>query len=671
MYILINKILYGGDYNPDQWLDDKDIIDKDFELMKEANINVVSLGIFSWSTYEKVEGDFTFEWLDEIITRLTKENIYFFLATPSGARPAWMAKKYPEVLRTNKKREKELFGERHNHCFTSPLYRKKVKIINGLLAKRYGNEKNLLGWHISNEYNGECHCDLCQDAFRSFLKDKYKTLDELNKKWYTAFWNSTFTNWEEIQSPSPIGSFSLHGLNLDWKRFVTWQTRDFMLAEIDSIREFEDKKPVTTNFMGTFEHLDYWRLKDGLDIVSWDAYPQWHMEESDIDVGVKASFDHSLTRSLLKKPFLLMESCPSSTNWQDISRLKRPGLLELASIQSIAHGSQSVMFFQIRKSRGASEKFHGAVIDHVNHGNTRVFREIRKLGERLKTFEPLLSTINKPRVAIVFDWENRWAINDSQGPRNIGVKYLEEVVKHYKIMWTNGIDVDIVSEDSDLSDYDLLIAPMTYMLREKFTKGVEAFVAKGGTLVSSYWSGIADETDLCFMGGYPGPLREILGIWSEEIDGLRDGEKKKFSYKSKEYEAIEFCDLIHLEGAESLGVYKEDFYKDYVSVSKNTYKKGSAYYLGCRSDEVFLGDFYRDILDELNIKNPLGIDIPYGVTMTKRQDEKNEYIFLMNFNNHKVEIDNITKEFIDIEDKKDIKNKVCLDNFQIKVLKRK
>ena len=394
--------LHGGDYNPDQW--PEEVWAEDMRLMKLSNCNTMSVGIFSWTQLEPEEGKFTFGWLDKIMDLLAANGGYAVLATPSGARPAWMSKKYPEVLRVRPERLRNLHGVRHNHCFTSPVYREKVSIINTKLAERYKDHPALLVWHISNEYNGECHCDLCQAAFRVWLKKKYDNdLDTLNQAWWAAFWSHTYTAWEQIESPSPVGEPLLHGLNLDWKRFCNDQTFDFFRSEIVPLRKYTPNVPITTNFMGLFPGLNYPKFADYVDVVSWDSYPVWHTTGSDWRLGAQISFVHDQNRSMKGgKPFMLMESTPSNTNWQPIPKLKRPGMHMLSSLQAVAHGSDTVQYFQWRKSRGSSEKFHGAVVDHVGNEHTRVFKDVTDLGAVLKQLDPLIGTSVRPM------WPSTW-----------------------------------------------------------------------------------------------------------------------------------------------------------------------------------------------------------------------------------------------------------------------
>lgn len=389
---------------------------------------------------------FTFDWLDSVLDSFAENGIYAFLATPSGARPAWMSEKYPEVLRVERNRVHNLHGFRHNHCFTSPVYREKTAILNAKLAERYSQHPAVIGWHISNEFGGECHCDLCQNAFRDWLKVKYNnSLDEVNHAWWATFWSHTYTSWTQIESPAPHGETQVHGLNLDWRRFVSERTIDFCQHEINVVRPYNPALPITTN-MHMIDGIDYRELAKILDVVSWDAYPEWHYTEDGDDARLAAwtAMHYDLMRSFKKKPFLLMESTPSLTNWQSVSKLKRPGMHKLSSLQAVAHGSDSVQYFQWRKSRGSSEKFHGAVVDHSGHSETRVFKDVTEVGKTLAGMTEVVGTSTPVKTAIIFDWDNRWAIKDAQGIRNSGLRYEETVLQHYRALWELGIPVDMI-----------------------------------------------------------------------------------------------------------------------------------------------------------------------------------------------------------------------------------
>lgn len=635
----VNALLHGADYNPEQWENSPGIIDDDVVMMQQAHCNVMSVGIFSWAKLEPEEGRYDFGWLDNVLEKLHQKSIRVFLATPSGARPAWMSQKYPEVLRTGRDRVPALHGGRHNHCMTSPVYRQKVQAMNVQLATRYAHHPAVIGWHISNEYGGECHCDFCQQAFRGWLQRRYGTLEQLNHAWWSDFWSHTYTDWSQIVSPSPQGESSIHGLNLDWRRFMTDQVTDFCAEEIKPLKAANPSLPATTNFMEYFYDYDYWKLSQPLDFISWDSYPTWHNEKDETTLACYTAMYHDLMRTLKQgKPFVLMESTPGATNWQPTSKLKKPGMHILSSLQAVAHGADAVQYFQWRKSRGSVEKFHGAVVDHVGHLDTRIGREVTELGRMLAAMTPVQGTRVDAKVAIIFDWESRWAMDNAQGPRNIGLHYERTVTEHYRTFWEQGVAVDVINADADLSGYTLVIAPMLYMVRDGFANRVEQLLHRGGQFVASYWTGVVNESDLCHLGGFPGPLRPLLGIWSEEIDSLTDDESNGVRALAGNelglqdtYQARELCEHIHLEGATALAVYESDFYAGKPAVTVNRVGEGQAWYIASRNDRAFHRDFYGALITRLALPRALAVDFPPGVTAHRRTDGEHSFVFLQNY----------------------------------------
>lgn len=626
-------ILHGGDYNPDQWTGMPEILDEDMRLMKLAGCNEMTLGIFAWAKLEPEEGKFDFSFMDDAMDRIAANGGKVILATPSGARPAWLSQKYPEVLRTNADRSVNLHGTRHNHCFTSPLYRRKVAEIDRRLAERYKKHPALLMWHISNEYGGECHCPMCREAFRTWLKRKYGTLDALNEQWWTAFWAHTYTDWSQIEPPSPIGENATHGLTLDWKRFVSDQTIDFMKNEITVLKETAPDVPVTTNLMGFYQGIDYRKMAKELDAVSWDNYPAWRGSDgSDTGLASDIAMAHDLNRSLLGKPFMMMESTPSHVNWHAFNKLKRPGQHMLSSLQAVAHGSDSVQYFQWRKSRGSSEKFHGAVVDHVGHENTRVFREVAELGERLKKLDCIVGTTTESKAAILYDWSNNWAIDDAQGFQKNDKKVLKTLGKHYRPLWKRGINTDIIGFEDDFSKYPLIIAPMLYTVNAGLEKKIADYVSGGGIILCTYMTGMVNENDLCHLGGFPaGKLKEVFGIWNEEIDTLYPGESNIVLSDGKEYKAVDYCERIHPDSAETLALYGSDFYSGEPAVTVNKYGKGKAYYVAFRDEGDYTDMLTDALLSEAAIKSEFDGKLPEGVTAHSRTDGENIYVFLENY----------------------------------------
>ena len=574
---------------------------------------------------EPEEGVYNFEWLDKLLDKLYENGIAAILATPSGARPAWLAQKYPEVLRVEETGIRNEYGVRHNHCLTSPIYREKVRNINRKLAERYKDHPAVKMWHISNEYCGECHCDLCQEAFRNWLKEYYNNdLDELNFKWWNGFWSHQVTDWSQINSPKFRGENHVSAMKLCWNRFVSDSHISFYENEIAPLREITPNIPITTNFMKLYDGIDYQKFAKKLDLVSWDNYPAWDKGRNENE-ALDTAFVHDAFRSMKNgQPFFMMESTPSLVNWHDVNKLPKPGMQELSSIQSVAHGADSVQYFQWRKSRGGHEKYHGAVVDHCGHENTRVFKDVSRLGERLEKLSDVVGGYSESKVAVIYDWENGWAIKHFCGFNNINRKYFDECIKWYRPFWKKGASVDVISMEDDFSKYDLVIAPFLYMLKDGTDKRIEEYVENGGNFVATYLTGLVDKDDLCFLGGFPANnLKKVFGIWNEETDSLPEGIKNSVSYNGKKYDVVHVCDIIHANEAEVLGTYEKDFYASYPAVTVNSYGKGKAYYVAFRNDD----DFQEDFLSQFNISPDEDIKLPSGVSMRKRGD----LIFVMNF----------------------------------------
>lgn len=675
----INEFLHGGDYNPEQWLDEPNILDLDFNYFKEAGINNITVGIFSWAKLEPTEGSFDFSWLDDIFNRIEKQNGYVILATPSGAKPRWLAEKYPETLRVAENGQRNLFGERHNHCFTSPIYREKVQIINQKLAERYGKKSSLILWHISNEFGGACYCDLCQEAFQNWLHQKYKSLDNLNHAYWSTFWSHTYTDWHQVHSPALHGDSNLLGLNLDWRRFVTDQTIDFYEHETKPLRELTPNIPITTNFMGgnppeshVHYDLDYQKFAKHVDIISWDSYPNWaNGYESTNHLAMKTALMNDVMRSLKKQNYLIMESTPSQVNWHPFNRPKLPGMHLMGSLQEIAHGANAINYFQLHQSRGSSEMFHGAVIDHSLSDQTRVFKEVTAVGAYLKKLKSAINSSHQiAKVAIVYDYDNMWALDDARNYANETKKYWQTIQDHYQFFWQHDIPVDLIGTEDKLTDYQLVIDPLHFMMSIEFTEKLADFVSNGGVLVGTYLTGRVDKDFLAYLGGWPKALRAIYGLNFVETDTLYPGQTNHFKYDNTVYQITDYADVMHLESAQPLAKYLDNFYAQSPIITKNTLGQGTAFYLAARTDAEFLAIFYQDLVNEYNLKNTLPFTKSNNnISIQVRADKNTTYYFVINFSDvpNSVELD---QPLVDVNTDEPVSvGTYALDAYAVKIFK--
>ena len=626
---LFKRMLFGGDYNPNQY--EEELWTEDIRILEKASINSATINVFSWSKIQPNENEYDFSYLDKVIKMLSENDYDIVLATSTASLPAWMYQKYPEVGRIDFEGRRHKFGQRHNACPNSPIYQKYSEKMASELAERYGNHKNIVCWHINNEYSGECFCPHCEKEFRVWLQKKYKTIEKLNKAWNMEFWGHLVYDWDEIVLPNILSESinyedtAFAGISLDYRRFMSDSLLKNFITEKQAIREIDKNTPITTNLMGTYKYLDSFKWAKEMDIVSWDHYPSFDTPKS------FSAMSHDLMRGLKDgQPFMLMEQTPSQQNWQPYNSLKKPGEVRCLSYQAVAHGSDTVQFFQLRRSVGGCEKFHGAVISHVGHENTRVFNEVATIGKELKELsDTIIGARSDNKIGIVFDWDNYWALEYTSGP-NRDLKYLSQIHQYYDVLYQENYTVDMIRIEADFGQYDLVIAPVLYMMKGFLKEKIETYIQNGGNFVSTFMSGIVNETDNVYLGGYPGPLRKAAGVWVEEIDALAPNQYNTLSLDNQDYQCNLLCDIIHLEGAESIANYTSNFYKDTPVITKNNFGKGTFWYVGSQIEETGLRKLIKKIASDIKV-NPITKE-KNTLEITKRVKENIPYYFIINWN---------------------------------------
>ena len=616
---------YGGDYNPEQW--PEEVWVEDVQLMKEAGVTMVSLGIFGWAQVEPEPGEFDFRLFDKTMDLLSGAGVSVCLATMTASPPPWMPQRHPEMLPMQADGTRLWPGGRQHYCPSSPVYREYAARFVDRLATRYADHPALALWHIGNEYGchvSDCYCDVSAASFRDWLRTRYGSLDQLNDAWSTAFWSQRYTDWEQVLPPRTAPAFPNPAQRLDYTRFSSDEMLACYLVEKDVLDRVTPDVPATTNFLGAWKSVDFFSWAPHVDVVSHDSYPDPHDPSTVSEVG----YAYDLMRSLGDgEPWLLMEQAPSAVNWRDRNGPKPPGVMRLWSWQAIAHGADSVLFFQWRQSRGGAEKFHSALVPHGGR-NTRIFREVSALGRELAEHGDLVGTRLRPEVAIVMDWSSWWAVELDSHP-STDVRQVDTALAHYRPLYDASIACAVVQPGADLSPYRLVVVPNLYLVSTEAAANLADYVRAGGTLLMSYFSGIVDRCDRVHLGGYPAPFREVLGLRVEEFWPLAEGATVALDGDLGGTGSI-WSEDIHLDGAEQLAAFGAGELAGRPAITRHGHGAGTAYYCGTRPDPATM----RRLIDQIRLAagvEPALPGLPPGVqARTRYADDRTAHHVVLN-----------------------------------------
>lgn len=611
------RIWYGGDYNPDQW--PEEVWDDDVRLMKKAGVNLVSVGIFSWAKIETSEGVYDFDWLDRIIDKLGEAGIAVDLASATASPPMWLTQAHPEVLWKDYRGDVCQPGARQHWRPTSPVFREYALKLCRAMAEHYKGNPYVVAWHVSNEYGCHNRFDYSEDAehaFQQWCEERYGTIDAVNDAWGTAFWAQRMNDFSEIVPPRFIGdgNFMNPGKLLDFKRFSSDALKAFYIAERDTLAEITPDLPLTTNFMvsASGSVLDYDDWGDEVDFVSNDHYfipGEAHLDE--------LAFSASLVDGIARKdPWFLMEHSTSAVNWREINYRKEPGQLVRDSLAHVAMGADAVCYFQWRQSKAGAEKFHSAMVPHAGE-DSAVFRDVCELGADLNKLSDegiLGSRLAKSRVAVVFDYESEWATEHTATPTQ-HVHHVDEPLAWFRALADQGVTADVVPVRGAWDDYEMVVLPSVYLLSEETTRRVRDYVVGGGRLVVTYYTGISDEKDHVWLGGYPGSIRDVVGVRVEEFMPMGDDftgvpDRLELSNGAVAHDIADVIGSVD-ESATVLETFKDNPWTGMdgaPAIVAHTFGEGRSVYVGARLGRDGIALSLPEILDSLGMAEAGGND---------------------------------------------------------------
>ncbi|GAA1735394.1 beta-galactosidase [Isoptericola hypogeus] len=616
-------IAFGGDYNPEQW--PRETWAQDARLMREAGVDLVAVNVFGWAEIERSPGVYSFEELDSVMDLLHEHGIAVNLGTGTSTPPPWLTTAHPEVLPVTREGETVSPGGRQAWCPSSPVVREHALRLVRATAERYGDHPALALWHVSNElgcHNALCYCDESASAFRRWLERRYGTADALNAAWGTSFWSQRYGSFDEVLPPRLTASAENPTQLLDFRRFSSDELLEWYRAEAQVLRA-STTTPVTTNFMVTahIDTQDYWSWAPDMDVVANDHYLDHRLD----DPWAELAFAADATRGLAGgAPWMLMEASHGAVNWQPRNLAKAPGELERMVLTHVARGADAVCFFQWRASRAGAERFHSALLPHAGTDSEQ-WRATLRLGALLDALDEVVGTRPTSDVAVVFDWQAWWAV-DAGGHPTQDVRYLDEVHAMHAALRRAGVGVDVVSPDTDLSGYRLVVVPTLYLVSDEAARSVERFVVGGGHLLVTYFSGIVDENDHVRLGGYPGAFREVLGARSDEFFPLDDGESVALDDGGV---GRVWTERLEPRGATVRARFTDGPVAGGAAVTRHEHGRGAAWYVATRLGTGGRDALVTDVLEGAGVR-PVLPGAGGDVDVVRRDGDAGSYLFVVN-----------------------------------------
>ncbi|SEG87936.1 beta-galactosidase [Nonomuraea solani] len=635
------RLAYGADYNPEQW--PREVWEEDVLAMRQAGVNIVSLAIFSWARLQPSADRWDFGWLDQVMDLLHAHGIAVDLATATASPPPWLTAAHPEILPVGHDGRTLWPGARQHWRPTSPVFREHALRLVRAMAERYGSHPALAAWHVNNElgcHNVYDYSDDAATAFRVWLRERYGTVEELNRAWATSFWSQAYGDWAEILPPRLAASYPNPTQQLDFKRFSSDALKHYLRAEREVLTELTPDIPVTTNFMvmGDTKGMNFADWAREVDFVSNDHY----LLDGERD---ELSFSANLTGRLANgDPWFLMEHSTSAVNWQPVNLAKQPGGMVRDSLTHVAYGADAVCFFQWRQSAGGAEKYHSAMVPHAGT-DSEVFRSVVDLGATLEALAPIAGTRRRrAQAAIVFDWDSWWASELDSHPTS-RLRYRQEALDWYTAFAAAGVRVDVIGSAGEFAHYDLLVAPILHVVPQALADRLTAYVGGGGHLVTTYFSGIVNEHDHVWLGGYPGALRELLGLRIEEFGPLRDGDRVHLDLGVSGTLWSDRIDVTDPD-VKIVASYTSGDHTGRPAITTRLAGAGSASYVSTRLGPDGLGPVLAELLAVSGVRPELPEAVAGAVELAVRTGDDADYWFLINRTDESVAVDGVTGEVL-------------------------
>ena len=646
----LRKLQFGADYYPEDWPEER--LEIDARLMRQAGFLTVRLADTNWERLEPAEGQYSFAWLDNALQILSRHGIRSILCTSSYAPPAWMIQKHPEFYLVNEEGARHRWGGMGFMCLNNPIYRQYVAKLVSALSSRYGHNSNVIGWQIDNEMEparSACYDEqFCQPRFREYLESKFGNLDELNRRLFTQSYGHTYSSWDQIVLPYSLAEQMVQvPLILESKRFFSKNIVDFIAFQARLLRQNTSEQFITHNTYSV--EMNCFDVARTLDFISEDCYPHvGQYQQPAFTADLMRGFNHGKSfldlevRSGTAGPYSLIDATPP------------PGLIRLWVWQTVAHGSNGLLFFRWRRNNGGSEQYWQGLLN-FDGSPTSALKEATTVGEELARIGPKLIGGHSPaEIAAIFSYDSLWAlqIGDRKFP------YQEQLACLSNAFRRLALNVDVVEPSNDLQGYKLVIAPSLHVVNSEIQHKLQAFVKSGGILILTPRSGFKNQDNLATWVP-PGPLQDLAQVsvsnytllQKSSADRWLDFPEENNSYRaspdnmiqsvspdwSANYQAQGWADILELRGAQPLFVYTKDYYAGRPAITQASYGKGKVFYVGTFLESQFYIDLAQRACRWANIQS--GPKIPAGMDFALRQKGSLALRFLLNFSSSPITVE--------------------------------
>ena len=507
----MKKTYLGAAFYPEVYGKDLPTLKQDIEFMKKGGFNVMRIAEFSWSCMEPHDGVYDFEWLHTIVDTLAENGIKTIMCTPSATPPAWFTKKYPEALSIDESGRRKQHGARRHCCSNVPVYREYSCRIAEKLAKEFANDPAVIGWQLDNEiatFDRGCSCPDCMRAFHTRLRQKFGSIENLNKAWNLNMWSQAYESFEDIPHPDER-TWSNPSLISEYTSFNSDSHADFMRIQAETLRANGVTAPIGTDMMPFFLQ-SHPKTTAPLDVIQFNHY-------NTLDNLWVSTFWFNYCQNLKPDvPFWNTETSTSFNGSAAIPAARYPlGFCRINTLLPFAFGGEMNCYWLWRSHPSGHELMHGSVI--TTQGRPLYnFNEIEQVSALLDKSEDFLASTKAGRPDFAMTASCNTGIMFIASPTVEKFDYIKKITEAYHSFFGTGMLPQVIEPCMPLDDVKVLYSPYLMTLEEgDFAARLEKWINDGGIWIAGPLTDIRNSELAKYPDSPYGILERITGIYND------------------------------------------------------------------------------------------------------------------------------------------------------------